>query len=75
MSRNYPMSSKTVRGFMRPSVTTGIARLVDPMSLLNNYQTHSVERQAAALRRDWQSVGVYLKKATKEYGRRQGKRS
>ncbi len=55
--------------FARPSFLTGIARILDPLGTLNEYNTSQEDQLAdyRALRSDWSAVGDDLKTAVQQY--------
>ncbi len=70
------MTSKTrtpanIHLFVRPSFWRGVARVVDPMGTINEYNTTSSEKLAdfRALYSDWKAVGDDIKRSIREYDR------
>lgn len=65
MNKNVRFSSRL---YARPSILSGVARVLDMGGLFDAYNTSGSEREAdrLALESDWRSVGSDLKEALQE---------
>lgn len=64
-------NTPTFRLFARPSFLTGVARMLDPVGALNQFNTSPSDEAAdrRALRSDWDAVGDDIRMAMEEIDR------
>jgi len=68
MSRVRAYQDRTIQGFTRPSIITGIAKLVYPFGMVNTYEQRKLRKHFVSLRRYSEAVGEYLNEALEGYG-------